>query len=71
MGPKNPKLFCQNLSKYLNIHVPVVDVNDLGGVKILPSSKKSVNKILKRTLNSNPAGNADEKTPIVLIRHKE
>ena len=49
----------------------VVDVNDLGGVKILASSNNSVNKILKRTLKFNPAGNADQKTPIVLIRHKE
>ena len=71
MGPKNAKLFCKNLSRYLNIEVAVVDVNDLGGVKILASSNKSVNKILKRTLKFNPAGNADEKTPIVLIRHKE
>ncbi len=71
MGPKNAKLFCKNLSRYLNIDVAVVDVNDLGGVKILASSNNSVNKILKRTLKVNPAGNADEKTPIVLIRHKE
>ena len=70
MGPKNAKLFCKNLSRYLNIEVAVVDVNDLGGVKILASSNNTVNKILKRTLKFNPAGNADEKTPIVLIRHK-
>ena len=70
MGPKNPTLFCQDLSKYLNLDVAVVDVNDLGGVKILASSNKSVNKILQRTLKFNPAGNGDEKTPIVLIRHK-
>jgi len=71
MGPLNADLFCKEVSKYLNIDVAVVDVNDLGGVKILASSNKSVNKILKKNLISNPAGNGDEKTPIVLIREKK
>ena len=70
MGPINAKLFCDKVSKYLEIEVAVVDVNDLGGVKILASSNQSVNKILKETLKDNPAGNADQKTPIVLIRKK-
>jgi len=70
MGPLNADLFCKEVSKYLNIDVAVVDVNDLGGVKVLSSSNKKINKILKRNLISNPAGNGDEKTPIVLIREK-
>ena len=70
MGPLNPELFCKEVSKYLNIDVAVVDVNDLGGVKVLASSNNEINKILKRNLMSNPAGNGDEKTPIVLIRKK-
>jgi len=71
MGPLNADLFCKEVSKYLNIDVAVVDVNDLGGVKVLASSNKTVNKILKRNLISNPAGNGDEKTPIVLLREKK
>ncbi len=71
MGPINADLFCNEVSKYLNIEVAVVDVNDLGGVKVLASSNKTVNKILKRNLVSNPAGNGDEKTPIVIIREKK
>ncbi len=71
LGPLNAYLFCKEVSNYLNIHVAVVDVNDLGGVKVLASSNKKVNKILKRNLISNPAGNGDEKTPIVLIREKK
>ena len=71
MGPINADLFCKAVSKYLNIDVAVVDVNDLGGVKVLASSNKTLNKILKRNLISNPAGNGDEKTPIVLIREKK
>jgi len=71
MGPLNADLFCKEVSNYLNIDVAVVDVNDLGGVKVIASSNKKVNKILKRNLISNPAGNGDEKTPIVLIREKK
>ena len=71
MGPLNADLFCREVSNHLNIDVAVVDVNDLGGVKVLASSNKKVNKILNRNLISNPAGNGDEKTPIVLIREKK
>ncbi len=71
MGPINTKLFCDKLSKELKVEVAVVDVNDLGGVKILASSNNSVNNILKEILKVNPAGNSDEKTPIVLIRNNK
>ena len=71
MGPINTKLFCDKLSKQLKVDVAVVDVNDLGGVKILASSNSSVNNILKEILKVNPAGNSDEKTPIVLIRNNK
>ena len=71
MGPINTKLFCDKLSEQLEVEVAVVDVNDLGGVKILASSNDSVNNILKEILKVNPAGNSDEKTPIVLIRNSE
>ena len=71
MGPINTKLFCDKLSKQLKVDVAVVDVNDLGAVKILASSNSSVNNILKEILKVNPAGNSDEKTPIVLIRNNK
>ena len=70
LGPNNPKLFCEKVSKALRIDIAVADVNDLGGVKILASSNKSINKLLKKALKKNPAGNGDEKTPIVIVRRK-
>ena len=70
LGPNKPKLFCEKVSKALKINIAVADVNDLGGVKILASSNKSLNPSLKIALKRNPAGNADQKTPIVLIRRK-
>ena len=71
MGPIMTKMFCDKLSKQLEVEVAVVDVNDLGGVKVLASSNNSINNILKEILKVNPAGNADEKTPIVLIRNNK
>ena len=71
MGPINTKFFCDKLSKQLEVEVAIVDVNDLGGVKILASSNNSINNILKEILKVNPAGNSDEKTPIVLIRNNK
>ena len=68
MGPKNPMKFCNELSKKLKINIAVVDVNDLGGVKILACSKKSIANVLQKVLVSNPAGNDDQRTPILLIR---
>ena len=68
LGPKNSNQLCKEISSLLNIDVAVVDVNDLGGVKILSYSNKSIKKILQNTLKINPAGNDDQKTPILLIR---
>ena len=70
LGPNKTKLFCEKVSKALGIDIAVADVNDLGGVKILASSNKSINQILKKALKNNPAGNGDEKTPIVIVRRK-
>ncbi len=71
LGPKDTKTFCFNAAKKLNINIAVVDVNDLGRVKIL--STNNVNKALeiKRALTSNPAGNSNQQTPLVLIRSNE
>ncbi len=68
LGPKDTQNFCVEASKKLNIDVAVVDVNDLGRVKILSTSNVNNTEIIKRALASNPAGNANQQTPLVLIR---
>ena len=71
LGPKDTKTFCINAAKRLNVNVAVVDVNDLGRVKILSTSNVNKAEIIKRALTSNPAGNANQQTPLVLIRSDE
>ncbi len=68
LGPKNVKSYCQEISNNLGVHVAVVDVNDLGKVKILASSQGANKSLIISALRSNPAGNADEQTPLVIIR---
>ena len=57
-----------NKIKNEGIEIAIVDVNDLGRVKILAASSKDAQLLIKRALYKNPAGNANEQTPIVLIR---
>ena len=67
-GPINTKSFCDKVSKILGVNVAIADVNDLGKVKILATSNNLNLNILKRNLKTNPAGNDDQKTPIVIVR---
>ena len=68
LGPKDTQTFCIKAAKKLNINVAVVDVNDLGKVKIISANNDNNTEIIKRALTSNPAGNANQQTPLVLIK---
>ncbi len=68
LGPSDPEAFCNRASKDLGIAVAIVDVNDLGRVKVLAASKKCDKSLVKKALRTNPAGNANEQTPLVLVR---
>jgi len=71
LGPKDTQIFCMEASRELNVNVAVVDVNDLGRVKILSTNNINNTKVIKKALTSNPAGNANQQTPLVLIRSNE
>ena len=68
LGPDHPERFCQEMAETLGVAVAVVDVNDLGRVKVLAASRGSDLALIERALRPNPAGNANERTPLVLIR---
>ncbi len=68
LGPDQPEAFCQRMAAALGVSVAVVDVNDLGRVKVLAASRGSDLALIERALRPNPAGNANERTPLVLIR---
>ncbi|MEN9766297.1 F420-0:Gamma-glutamyl ligase [Vulcanococcus sp.] len=68
LGPSDSAAVCRQLAAELGVAVAVVDVNDLGRVKVLASSPGCDEALLERALKPNPAGNANERTPLVLVR---
>ena len=68
LGPHQPEDVCERLAAALGVGVAVVDVNDLGRVKVLAASQGCDEALLQRALRPNPAGNANKRTPLVLGR---
>ncbi|CAI7766125.1 unnamed protein product [Closterium sp. NIES-53] len=68
LGPLRVHETVKGLSARLGCAVAVVDVNDLKKVKILAASAGVDHKRLTTALLPNPAGNADQQTPIVIVR---
>ena len=68
LGPKGSQVFCDEAAAALGVAVAIVDVNDLGRVKVLASSPGCDEDLLMRALKPNPAGNANQRTPLVLVR---
>jgi hypothetical protein len=71
MGPDQPQQLCEAIKRETGLEAAVVDVNDLRRVKILAASAGVDQTFLAQALISNPAGNGNEQTPVVLIRPTE
>jgi hypothetical protein len=68
MGPENSQAVIDSIKRETGISAAIVDVNDLRRVKVLAASSDIPPGLLEQALISNPAGNANEQTPVVLIR---
>ena len=68
MGPENPQEIVRQIKAETGLGAAIVDVNDLKAVKILASTSDVSIPVIEEALRSNPAGNADEQTPLVLLR---
>ncbi|WAL62074.1 F420-0:Gamma-glutamyl ligase [Thermocoleostomius sinensis A174] len=68
LGPENPQQVVNQIYQATGLGAAIVDVNDLKAVKILAATPEISLKSLEQALVTNPAGNADEQTPLVLIR---
>lgn len=69
--PENSTLVCNEIQNKLGISTMIVDSNDFGQV-ILGKSKdiKLSDNILRQIIRDNPAGQGQQRTPIILIRKK-
>ncbi len=70
MGPDQPEKVVEHIKTATGLEAAIVDVNDLKRVKTLAATSGVSLGPLESALIDNPAGNADEQTPIVLIRPK-
>ncbi|NJK28974.1 MAG: F420-0:Gamma-glutamyl ligase [Acaryochloris sp. SU_5_25] len=68
LGPDQPQKVVNQIQAETGLAAAIVDVNDLKRVKVLAATQGVSLPFLEEALRSNPAGNADEQTPVVLIR---
>ncbi|MGB5961741.1 MAG: hypothetical protein WBG73_13825 [Coleofasciculaceae cyanobacterium] len=68
LGPKNPQEVVDQIKQETGIAAAIVDANDLKAVKVLAATADVPAGFLEQALISNPAGNANEQTPVVLVR---
>ena len=68
LGPEGSRTMATKLARAMGHPVVVVDVNDLGRAKIVATSGGVDPALVHQALAANPAGNANEGTPLVIIR---
>ena len=68
LGPDQPDEVSRRVSEALGCGAAVVDANDLGRVEICGASAFIDHDLLIEAMRPNPQGNADEQTPLVLVR---
>jgi len=68
LGPDDPNGVSRRVAEALGCGAAVVDANDLGRVEICGASPFIDHDVLVEAMRPNPQGNADERTPLVLVR---
>jgi hypothetical protein len=67
-APQNPDAFAQSVYERTGAGCAVVDANDLEKAKVLGASAGVARRHVEVALLSNPHGNGDEQTPIVVLK---
>jgi F420-0:Gamma-glutamyl ligase len=67
-APQNPDAFSQSVYERTGVACAIVDANDLEKAKVLGASAGVNRANVERALLSNPHGNGDEQTPIVVLK---
>ncbi|MDQ2680794.1 MAG: coenzyme F420-0:L-glutamate ligase, partial [Candidatus Eremiobacteraeota bacterium] len=67
-APQNPAAFAQSVADHTGVACAVVDANDLEKAKVLGASNGVNAANVEYALLSNPHGNGDEQTPIVILK---
>lgn len=67
-APQNPDPYAQSVKERTGIDCVICDANDLEKAKILGASAGVNRKSAEYALLSNPHGNSDEQTPVVVLK---
>lgn len=67
-GPEDPDAFASECAAKTGTGCAVVDANDLNPAKVLGASPGVDRDAVAEALRSNPAGNSDQQTPIVVLK---
>ena len=70
LGPVDPESAAAAIASACGCNAAVVDVNDLEKVEILAATPLVRVDAVKACLRGNPHGNADEQTPIVVLKYR-
>ncbi|MCL5037798.1 MAG: coenzyme F420-0:L-glutamate ligase [Chloroflexi bacterium] len=67
LGPADLEKTLTNFKKETGLDAAVIDANDLGKVDVIKSTRPELNEIICKALKQNPQGNANQRTPIILV----
>jgi len=70
LGPQDPDAVAAEIARACGAHAAIVDANDLEKVEVLGASAGVNADAVRASLRSNPHGNADEQTPIVVLKYR-
>jgi hypothetical protein len=68
LGPQEPEKVVADIKKHFGVEAAIIDANDLGNSQVLAATKGVNINLLLRVFKKNPAGNADQQTPLVIVR---
>lgn len=67
LGPKDPQKVAQKIADVLKVGVAIIDANDYGQ-NTLGVSRGVDPKFVEKVFRDNPLGQADEQTPLAIVR---
>jgi len=70
LGPVDPEGVAAAIAEACGCGAAVVDANDLGEVAVLGASRDVERDAVRACLRSNPHGNSDQQTPLVVLKYR-
>lgn len=68
LGPKDSNMTSRRIKEKTGCEAAVVDANDLQIAWAVGTSSPGLKSLVESVMSDNPAGNGDQKTPIILLR---